>query len=402
MNKSDFPIFANNAGLVYLDTAASAQKPLSMQEFMGDFALHKYANVHRGNYYLSELATKAYEDARHTIAEFLGANDRDVIFVRGATEGINLVAQTYGRTLHKGDEILISQAEHHSNFVPWQMLAQEKGLVLKFINVLESGELDMQDFQAKLSQKTKLVAVTQMSNVLGVPYPVEKIITQAQAMGAKVLVDGCQAIVHTPVHLRRMGVDFYAFSGHKLYGPTGIGVLYGKAEIMDTLPPWQGGGDMIKNVSFSGVTFADSPARFEAGTPAIVEAVGLMSACNYVKSIGYDRIEENEKQLMHLLSEGFDTMDGIEVLGDMKLKKSLVCFNLKGIHPQDAAMVLSEMNIAVRVGHHCAEPITEKYGVKSSIRASLGLYNDGDDIMKFITALKKTQKILGSAKNAGN
>ena len=395
MNKEDFPIFKANKDLIYLDSAASAQKPLFVLDFMHNFAATRYSNVHRGNYYLSEMATKAYEDARHTIAQFVGAKDEDIIFVRGATEAINLIASSYGRTLKAGDEVLISEAEHHSNFVPWQMLAKEKGIILKFINVLPSGELDMKDFENKLSEKTRLVSITQISNVIGVVNPIEKVIDLAHRAGAKVLVDGCQGIVHTSVDLRELDVDFYAFSGHKLYGPTGIGVLYGKEEIMNELPPYQGGGDMIEHVSFSGVSFAKTPARFEAGTPAIIEAVGLMAACNYVKNIGYARIEEHERQLMHLLSEGLDSVGCVETLGDIKLKRSLVCFNLKGIHPQDAAMVLSEMGVAVRVGHHCAEPITEKYGVNASIRVSLGIYNDGDDIMKLITALLKTQKILG-------
>ena len=395
MNKEDFPIFQANKDLIYLDSAASAQKPAFVLDYMRDFASTKYSNVHRGNYYLSEMATKAYEDARHTIAEFVGAKDKDIIFVRGATEGINLIASTYGRTLTSGDEILISEAEHHSNFVPWQMLAKEKGIILKFINVLPSGELDMMDFENKLSERTKLVSVTHLSNVIGVVNPIEKIIDVAHRAGAKVLIDGCQGIVHVPVNLRQLDVDFYAFSGHKLYGPTGIGVLYGKEEIMNELPPYQGGGDMIKHVSFSDVSFAETPARFEAGTPAIIETIGLMSSCNYLKNIGYQRIEEQESQLMQLLKEGLESIIGFEPLGDIALKKSLICFNLKGIHPQDAAMVLSEMGVAVRVGHHCAEPITEKYGVKASIRVSLGLYNDGDDIMKFIAALLKTQKILG-------
>lgn len=395
MNKEDFPIFKANKDLIYLDSAASAQKPLFVLDFMHNFAATRYSNVHRGNYYLSEMATKAYEDARHTIAQFVGAKDEDIIFVRGATEAINLIASSYGHTLKAGDEVLISEAEHHSNFVPWQMLAKEKGIILKFINVLPSGELDMKDFENKLSEKTRLVSITQLSNVIGVVNPIEKVIDLAHRAGAKVLVDGCQGIVHTSVDLRELDVDFYAFSGHKLYGPTGIGVLYGKEEIMNELPPYQGGGDMIEHVSFSGVSFAKTPARFEAGTPAIIEAVGLMAACNYVKNIGYVRIAEHERQLMHLLSEGLDSVGCVETLGDIKLKKSLVCFNLKGIHPQDAAMVLSEMGVAVRVGHHCAEPITEKYGVNASIRVSLGIYNDGDDIMKLITALLKTQKILG-------
>ncbi len=398
MNKQDFPVFKTYPDLVYLDSGASAQKPQIVLETMMEFAQKKYANVHRGSYYLSEMATMAYEKARRTVAEFLGARYEDIIFVRGATEAINLVAQTYGHTLKAGDEVLISEAEHHSNIVPWQLLAAERDINLKYVNVLPSGELNLNDFENKLTDKTKLVAITQMSNVLGLLNPIDEIVKKAHKAGAKVLIDGCQAIVHTPIDLRKSDIDFYAFSGHKLYGPTGIGVLYGKSEIMNTLPPWQGGGDMIKQVKLTGSTFADTPARFEAGTPAIIESVGLMSALNYVKSIGYDKMIDNENQVMHLLKEALNSMKRVQVLGDLAPKKSLVCFNLKGIHPQDVAMVLSEQNVAVRVGHHCAQPITEKYGVTASIRVSLGLYNDGDDISKFLNALKKAEKILGSVR----
>lgn len=398
MNKQDFPVFKTYPDLVYLDSGASAQKPQIVLETMMEFAQKKYANVHRGSYYLSEMATMAYEKARRTVAEFLGARYEDIIFVRGATEAINLVAQTYGHTLKAGDEVLISEAEHHSNIVPWQLLAAERDINLKYVNVLPSGELDLNDFESKLTDKTKLVAITQMSNVLGLLNPIDEIVKKAHKAGAKVLIDGCQAIVHTPIDLRKSDIDFYAFSGHKLYGPTGIGVLYGKSEIMNTLPPWQGGGDMIKQVKLTGSTFADTPARFEAGTPAIIESVGLMSAINYVKSIGYDKMIDNENQVMHLLKEALNSMERVQVLGDLAPKRSLVCFNLKGIHPQDVAMVLSEQNVAVRVGHHCAQPITEKYCVTASIRVSLGLYNDGDDISKFLNALKKAEKILGSVR----
>ena len=398
MNKSDFPIFENNAGLIYLDSAASAQKPAVVLEQMDKFARQHYSNVHRGTYYLSEMSTIAYENARHTVADFLSVSDNDIIFVRGATEAINLVAQTYGRTLDEGDEILISEAEHHSNLVPWQMLAMEKGLTLNFIRVMPDGRLNMDDFKSKLSEKVKLVAVTQMSNVLGIENPVQTVVHLAHNMGAKVLIDGCQGVVHNKINLNELGADFYAFSGHKIYGPTGIGVLCASSDLMDTLPPWQGGGDMVKSVSLAGSTYALSPARFEAGTPAIIEAVGLAAALDYVCSIGFDKITVEEAQTMHMLKDGLRSLNGVEVLGDLDLKKNLVCFNLKGLHPQDVAMILSEQNVAVRVGHHCAQPITERYGVTSSIRASIGLYNDEDDIEQFIGALKKAQKILGGAK----
>ncbi len=398
MNKSDFPIFANNAGLIYLDSAASAQKPLHVINTMDTFVKNHYANVHRGNYYLSEMATIAYENARRTVADFLDVSDKDIIFVRGATEGINLVAQTFGRTLQAGDEILLSEAEHHSNLVPWQMLARERGLVLKFALMNEDGTLDMDDFKSKLSDKTQLVAMTQMSNVLGIQNPISEIVRLAHSVNAKVLIDGCQGIVHSKLNPADEKIDFYVFSGHKIYGPTGIGVLYAPADLMNDLPPWQGGGDMVKSVSLAGSTYAQTPARFEAGTPAIIEAVGLAAALDYMCSVGYPQIEAEEDKNMQLLKDGLSSLSGLQVLGDLSLKKSLVCFNLKGLHPQDVAMILSEQNVAVRVGHHCAQPITEKYGVTSSIRASLGLYNDAQDIEQFIAALQKTQKILGGVK----
>ena len=398
MNKFDFPIFENNAGLIYLDSAASAQKPATVLDRMDDFSRRYYSNVHRGTYYLSEMSTIAYENARHMVAKFLKVSDNDIIFVRGATEAINLVAQTYGRTLERGDKILISEAEHHSNLVPWQMLAEEKGIALEFIRVLPDGRLNMDDFQSKLSGQVKLVALTQMSNVLGVENPIQSVVHLSHEVGAKVLIDGCQGVVHTPMDLRNLGADFYAFSAHKIYGPTGIGVLCASADLMDTLPPWQGGGDMVKSVSLAGSTYALSPARFEAGTPAIIEAVGLTAALDYVTAIGYENIILEEAKTMYALKEGLRSLNGVEVLGDLDLKKNLVCFNLKGLHPQDVAMILSEQNVAVRVGHHCAQPITERYGVTSSIRASIALYNDENDVIAFIDALKKAQKILGGVK----
>ena len=398
MNKKDFPIFENNPGLVYLDSAASAQKPLVVLEAMAKFSCNHYANVHRGTYYLSEMATIAYENARHTVADFLDVNDKDVIFVRGATEGINLIAQTYGRTLEQGDEILLSEAEHHANLVPWQVLAEERGLVLNFIRVMPDGRLDMDDYASKLSERTKLVSVTQMSNVLGVENPIGMITHMAHQIKAKVLIDGCQGVLHSKINLENLGVDFYVYSGHKIYGPTGIGVLYAPADLMNDLPPWQCGGDMVKSVSLSGSTYVSSPARFEAGTPAIIEAVGLAAALDYVSSIGFEKINFTESQVMSVLKKQLKEFSGIQFLGDISLKKNLVCFNLKGLHPQDVAMILSEQNIAVRVGHHCAQPITERYGVTSSIRASIALYNDEEDIEKFIIALKKAQKILGGHK----
>lgn len=397
MNKKDFPIFNEKIygnPLIFLDSAASAQKPETVLATMEKMARTYYANVHRGAYYLSEMSTIAYEDARKTVAHFIGAREKDVIFVRGATEGMNLVAQTYGRTLLPGDEILLSEAEHHSNLVPWQLLAAEKGVLLRFARVTDDGLLDMDDFKSKLSSKTKLVGMTHMSNVLGTLFPIKEVTQLAHEAGALVLIDGCQGIVHEKVDMRDIGCDFYASSGHKLYGPTGIGFLYAKAELMNTLSPWQGGGDMVKTVTFEKSTFAETPARFEAGTPAIVEAVGLAAALRYLEGLTLNAIETHEETVMNALKDGLWSVQGVKPLGNMALKKSLISFNIEGFHPQDIAMLLDKQGIAVRVGHHCAEPVTEKYGVSSSIRASIGLYNDLEDVAAFIKALEKAKAIL--------
>ncbi len=397
MLKKDFPIFQEKVygkDLVFLDTAASAQKPKAVLDAMHRAATKEYANVHRGAYYLSEVATIHFEDARKRIAEFIHAQPRDIIFTRGATDAINLVAGTYGRTLKKGDEIILSVAEHHSNMVPWQLLQNEKGVILKFIDVTNEGVLDLEAFQKALTKKTKLVAMTQMSNVLGTVFPVKEIVRLAHEVGAKVLIDGCQGIVHIPTNVKDIKCDWLAFSGHKIYGPTGIGVLYAKWDVMNELPPLQGGGDMVKSVHLHQAVYTDSPAKFEAGTPAILEAVGLHAAIDYVSAIGMDSLNQNEEHLMKILIEELEKIPEIIPLGELKCKKSLVSFNVKGLHPQDVAMILDQQAVAVRIGHHCAQPIHERFGVPGSIRVSLGLYNDETDVFAFIEALKKAQRML--------
>ncbi len=397
MLKKDFPIFQEKVygkDLVFLDTAASAQKPKAVLDAMHRAATKEYANVHRGAYYLSEVATIHFEDARKRIAEFIHAQPRDIIFTRGATDAINLVAGTYGRTLKKGDEIILSVAEHHSNMVPWQLLQNEKGVILKFIDVTNEGVLDLEAFQKALTKKTKLVAMTQMSNVLGTVFPVKEIVRLAHEVGAKVLIDGCQGIVHIPTNVKDIKCDWFAFSGHKIYGPTGIGVLYAKWDVMNELPPLQGGGDMVKSVHLHQAVYTDSPAKFEAGTPAILEAVGLHVAVDYVSAIGMDSLNQNEEHLMKILIEELEKIPEIIPLGELNCKKSLVSFNVKGLHPQDVAMILDQQAVAVRIGHHCAQPIHERFGVPGSIRVSLGLYNDETDVFAFIEALKKAQRML--------
>ena len=394
MQKNDFPIFTHNPDLVYLDTAASAQKPQVVLDKMTEVMTTYYANVHRGTYLISEKVTSAFERSRQIVADFIHARPKDIIFVRGATEGLNLIAQTLGRTLEKGDEVLISQAEHHANLVPWQLLSKQMGITLKYIRVDETGLLDMDDFKSKLSDKTKLVSVTHMSNVLGSAFPVKDVSRLAHQIGAKVLIDGCQAIAHLPIDVSDIGCDFYAFSGHKIYGPTGIGVLYAKAEIMNGLDPWQCGGDMIKTVSYEKTQFADTPARFEAGTPAIVEAIALGTALEYVQKIGYPKLIKNEKELLDRLVSGLDEIGNVQYLGDVAYKSGLAAFNIKGMHPQDVSMILGEQNVAIRVGHHCAQPITEKFGVSASLRVSFGLYNEAKDVDCFLAALQKAKRIL--------
>ncbi len=397
MLKEDFPIFNEKIygkELVFLDSAASAQKPKVVLDAMYHMAIKEYANVHRGAYYLSEVATNDFEQARQSVADFLHARPKDIIFTRGATDAINLVAGTYGRTLKEGDEIVLSIAEHHSNMIPWQLLRDEKGVVLKFVDVTDDGLLDIEAYKKALTHKTKLVAMTHMSNVLGTLFPIKEITRLGHEVGAKVLIDGCQGIVHKVVDVNEIGCDWYAFSGHKIYGPTGIGALYARWEIMNELLPLQGGGDMVKSVHLDKNVYADSPARFEAGTPSIIEAIGLHAAINYVSKIGIGKIEAYEKKLMGLLTEELEQIPNFHPLGKLDYKESLICFNIGTLHPQDVAMLLDQQGIAVRVGHHCAQPIHERFGVSGSIRVSLGLYSDEDDIKTFVKGLKKAQELL--------
>ena len=394
MYKSDFPIFrSQEAPFVFLDTAASAQKPSVVIEAMSQVYSSAYANVHRGMYHLSDEASAAFERARQRVAEFIGARSQDIIWTRGATEAINLVAHSFGQTLQAKDEIVLSVAEHHSNLVPWQVLREQKGVVLKFVPILGNGLPDMQAYADSLTDKTKLVAMTQMSNVLGTIFPVEKMIQQAHQVGAKVLIDGTQSIVHLPVDVARMGCDFFAFSGHKLYGPTGIGVLYAPQELMNTLPPFQTGGQMIKTVTLEKTTYEESPMRFEAGTPPIVEAVGLAKAIEYLQSVGTDKIRQHEDRISALLLKTLADIPFIEPVGSLAEKKGLVAFNVKGVHAYDVGTFLGLLGVAVRVGLHCAEPLARAFNIPGSVRVSLGLYNDEEDIQALAAALAKIKKV---------
>ncbi|MBE6446061.1 MAG: cysteine desulfurase [Alphaproteobacteria bacterium] len=387
MFKKDFPIF--DTPLIYLDSAASAQKPKMVVEALSDFYLKDYSNVHRGTCELANRATRMYESARKSVAEFIVADEKEIVFTKGATEAINMVATGYEQLLKPDDEVLVSISEHHANFVPWQQLCLKTGAKFCIFNMKEDGSWDLDDFKAKLNENTKIVAVSVMSNVLGIINPVKKLTDMAHQFGAKVLLDGAQSVAHIPTNVKDFGCDYFVFSGHKIYGPTGIGVLYGAMEALEVLPPYQFGGDMVKDVFIDKTTFADLPAKLEAGTPPIAEAIALQSALNYIQNIGWEEIQKNEKQVFDYLIQKLKNIHQIQFLGNPDIKTGLVSFNIKGIHPNDISMILAKQNVCVRVGHHCAMPIHQFWGVNASIRASLGLYNTTEDVDLFISALQK-------------
>lgn len=397
--RADFPALAltvHGKPLTFLDSAASAQKPKQVLDAMRFCYENEYANVHRGMYDLSEKATLNFENARKKVQLFLNAaSDKEIVFTRGATDALNLVAYTWGaQNLRAGDEVLITQAEHHSNIVPWQILQKRIPFTLKVAPVSDDGALDMDAFKSLLNEKTKLVSVAHISNVLGTVFPIKEIAKLAHAAGAKVLIDGCQGATHVPVDMQDIDCDFYAFSGHKLYGPTGVGVLYGKRAVLETMEPFEGGGDMIKSVAFSGSVWADVPARFEAGTPPIMQAIGLGFAIDYVRAIGMANIAEHEKRLCGLLQDGVLSVGGTTPIGTAPDKTGLVSFVTDFAHPQDIAMILDQQGVAVRTGHHCAQPLHERFGQSVSVRASLGVYNTKEDIENFVAALHKVKRFF--------
>lgn len=397
--RADFPALSltvHGKPLIFLDSAASAQKPLCVLDAMRSQYLNEYANVHRGMYELSEKATLNFERARQKVRRFINAaGDKEIVFTRGATDSINLVAYTWGAAnLKAGDEIILSQAEHHSNIVPWQILQERIGFRIKVVPVDDKGDFIFEEYLKLLSGKTKLVSVAHVSNVLGTVFPVKDIVRAAHGAGAVVLLDGCQAATHMPVDVQDLECDFYAFSGHKLYGPTGIGVLYGKLNILKEMPPFEGGGDMIKSVSFEKSVWAEPPARFEAGTPAIMQAVGLGHAIDYVSTIGMDAIDAYERQLCAEMQKEVGAIPGVRIIGNSDNKAAVVSFVADFAHPQDIAMVLDQEGVAVRTGHHCAQPLHERFGVSVSVRASLGVYNTESDIESFIRALYKVKRFF--------
>lgn len=389
-----FPILqrqVNGKPLIYLDSAASAQKPRAVIDAMRSAMEFSYANVHRGLHTLANETTDAYEAARRSVAGFIGAAEDEIVFTKGATEGINLVAAGLGARLQPGDEILLTEMEHHANIVPWHFLRERLGVVLRFVPVTDQGELDLAAYQDLLGPRTRLVAFTHMSNVLGTVNPAQRLTEMAHAAGALVLVDGCQAVVHQPVDVRELGADFYVFSGHKLYGPTGIGVLYGRAAALADLPPYQGGGEMIAQVSLEAITYADPPHRFEAGTPPILEAIGLGAAIEWLKGFDRQAIAEHEQRLYARTLEGLAGANWLKVIGEAPGKGAILSFLVDGAHAHDVAQILDRYGVAVRAGAHCAEPLMKRFGVTSSARASFGLYNTEAEADAFVEALTKTQ-----------
>ncbi len=397
--RGDFPALAQQVHghpLVYLDNAASAQKPRQVIDTMAQFATHDYANVHRGLHYLSNKATEAFEAARETVRAFINApSDTQVIFTGGATDAINLVAYSFLEPrIEAGDEIIVSEMEHHSNIVPWHFMRERHGAVLKWVPVKDDGTLDMAAYHAAFTERTKMVAMTQMSNALGSINNAKHIVELAHAAGVPVLLDGCQAAVHMPVDVQALDVDFYVFSGHKLYGPTGIGVLYGKAEHLAAMRPFRGGGEMIREVAKDAVTYGDAPHRFEAGTPPIIEAVGLAAALDYMTAIGFEAISAHEKSLRDAAMQKIGSINRVRIFGDTQEKGAIVCFSVDAIHPHDLAMVMDRSGVAIRAGHHCAQPLMERFKVSSTARASFAFYNRLEEVDALEQSLVKAIKFF--------
>lgn len=397
--RADFPILRQEVRgrpLVYLDSAATSQKPQAVIDAIVRFYQHDNANVHRGVHVLSERATEAYEGARETVRRFINARDaKEIIFVRGTTEAINLVAQTYGRKhLGAGDEVLITHIEHHANIVPWRMLCEQTGAVLKVIPVDERGEVKLDAVDALMTERTRLLAVTHVSNALGTVVPVKELTRRAHAKGIPVLVDGAQAVTHFPVDVQDLGCDFYAFSGHKMFGPTGIGVLYGRMERLEPLPPYQGGGDMILSVTMEKVTYNRVPHRFEAGTPDLAGAVGLAAAIRYLEELGMASVAAHDQQLLAYATKALESVPGLRMVGTAREKSAVLSFMLADIHPHDVGTILDREGICIRTGHHCAQPVMQHFKVPATSRASLALYNTQEDVDALVRGLHKVLEVF--------
>jgi cysteine desulfurase / selenocysteine lyase len=398
--RADFPILSREVygkKLVYLDNAASAQKPMAVLDAMTKAYTEEYANVHRGLHFLSNAATQAFEDARESVRRFLNApSPEQIIFTRNATEAINLVAQSYGgMVLREGDEVVLSIMEHHSNIVPWHFHRERNGVILKWAPIDEEGNFLLDEFEKLLSPRTKIVAITQMSNALGTVVPVAKVIKLAHARGIPVLVDGSQACVHMAVDVQALDADFYVFTGHKTYGPTGIGVLYGKKELLAKIPPYQGGGEMISEVTTEGVTYNDPPHRFEAGTPAIVQAIGLGAALDYMRGVGLDKIAAHEASLRDRAMQRLSEINALRIFGRARNKGAIVSFTMEGAHAHDVATVIDRAGVAVRAGTHCTQPLLQRFGVTATCRASFGMYNTLEEVDVLADALISARRIFG-------
>jgi cysteine desulfurase/selenocysteine lyase len=397
--RRDFPILRRSIHgkrLVYLDNAATSQKPQAVIDAITSYYEEGNANIHRGVHFLSAWATDAYETARNTVQRFLNAGDAcEIIFVRGATEAINLVAQTYGRAHVKaGDEVLITAMEHHSNIVPWQILCEEKGAALKVAPINDKGELLLDEFERLLGPRTRLVAVTHVSNALGTVNPLERLIEMAHNRNIPVLVDGAQAVPHLAVDVQALDCDFYAFSSHKMYGPTGTGVLYGKAALLETMPPYQGGGDMISSVTFEKTIYNKLPYKFEAGTPDIAGVIGLHAAIQYLSSLGMDKVAAYEHDLLAYATKAVAGIAGVRLIGTAQEKASVLSFVVEGVHPHDIGTILDQEGIAIRTGHHCAQPVMERFGVPATARASFGLYNTREEVDALVEGIRKVREVF--------
>ncbi len=398
--RRDFPILhqsVHGKPLVYLDNAATTQKPLAVMEAIESYYRHDNSNIHRGVHALSERATEAYERVRVAVQKFLNAADaREIIFLRGTTEAINLVAQTYGRkNVGSGDEVLITAMEHHSNIVPWQMLCNEKGARLRVAPINDRGELLLDEFEKLLSPKTKIVAVAHLSNALGSINPLREIVRMAHARNIPVLVDGAQAVARTTVDVQALDCDFYALSSHKLYGPTGIGVLYGKTRLLEAMPPYQGGGDMIASVTFEKTVYNRLPYKFEAGTPNIADTIGLGAAIEYLNHLGLDQIEQHEHDLLTYATEAVESVPGVRVVGTAKEKAGVLSFVMDTFHPHDIGTILDREGIAIRTGHHCAQPVMQRFGIPATARASFGLYNTRAEVDALVKGIHRVVEVLG-------
>ena len=397
--RTDFPILSRQVygrPLIYLDNAATTQKPRAVVDAISEEYYNTNANVHRGVHYLSQQATELHEAAREEVRRFINARQtEEIVFTRGTTESLNLVADSYGRAfLHEGDEVILSVMEHHSNIVPWQMLRDRLGIVLRVIPMDDDGNLDMAAYEALFNERTRLVSVAHVSNVLGTVNPIREMAQLAHAHGAHILADGAQSVPHFQVDVQDLGVDFLTFSGHKMYGPTGIGVLYGRRELLEQMPPYQGGGEMIKRVTFERTTYEELPYKFEAGTPDYVGSHALAVAIQYIESIGRDKIHAHEQDLLRYALEQMDTIPGMHIYGLAREKDAVIAFNIEGIHHLDLGTLLDRLGIAIRTGHHCAQPLMERCGVEGMARASFALYNTREEVDAFIAGLRRVQQMF--------